>query len=341
MLLPLLRVIVEWDKRPWFGRVWVIQEFCVGAAEPVFVCGEKRVPANFVRNVRLLQGLGLDGGDGIALLQAFNLNDPTPAFFRARGQRQRGTNLPLLEILRQIYVSHEAQAKYAGDRVIGLLGLATDVDQLGVQPDCSKTAVQVLTDVARAMVQHGQLFILGYSQFPKDVPGLPSWVPDWHSKLAPLFYPYWEFNSPEEHFFTPSGPDAPDVVQTSDAAVLGLRGMSVDTVEDVGDTWHDDDESADPTRHQQYLSQISRLCHLSAAKNQPIYASGQRRDEAEWRVPIADIWEANEPGPGGLRRAEHRAKAAYTGQKSILDWFDSARRGIITSALPDGREPSF
>jgi hypothetical protein len=352
LLIPRLRALVEWDKRAWFGRVWVIQEFCVGAAESVFVCGGKRVSANIVRNVRLLQGLRqthdfvdaarqLDGGAGIALLQAFNLGDPTPAFFRARGQRQRGTALDLLELLRHIYVGRDARAKYAEDRVFSLLGLVTDADQLGVQVDYSRTAVQVLTDVARAIVRRGQLFILGYSQFPKDVPGLPSWVPDWHSKLSPTFYPYWEFDSDADHFFTPSGSDTPVVLQTRDHAVLGLRGMSVDTVEVVGDIWRDDGESADPLRHQQYLAQICHLCRLSAAKNQPIYASQRRRDEAEWRVPIADIWEANEPGPGRLQRATDRAREAYVGQKGILDWFDSARRGILISAMPDGPEPSF
>lgn len=60
--------------------------------------------------------------------------------------------------------------------------------------------------------------------------------------------------------------------------------------------------------HQVLLAQIRFLCRLSAAKNYPIYASRQRRDEAEWRVPIADVpvgcwdvldgWDLEEVEPG-------------------------------------------
>ncbi|KAH8656082.1 heterokaryon incompatibility protein-domain-containing protein [Tricladium varicosporioides] len=40
-----LRAIAAWYKREWFSRVWIIQEFCLGA-RAVFVCGEKREATN-------------------------------------------------------------------------------------------------------------------------------------------------------------------------------------------------------------------------------------------------------------------------------------------------------
>ena len=97
LLLPRLQAMVDWDRRPWFGRVWVVQEFCFGA-DPVFVCGDKRLAADHVKTTRLLLGLGITadfveavrnfGPDKLLLLETL-ADDPTTAFFGARTWRQR------------------------------------------------------------------------------------------------------------------------------------------------------------------------------------------------------------------------------------------------------------
>ena|SRR5436305_1013860 len=42
-----LDAMAAWYKRPWFKRVWVVQEFCLGA-DTVFVCGHKTVAVELV-----------------------------------------------------------------------------------------------------------------------------------------------------------------------------------------------------------------------------------------------------------------------------------------------------
>jgi hypothetical protein len=43
-----LKALAAWYKRPWFSRVWIVQEFCLGR-NTVFVCGKKRVAADLVK----------------------------------------------------------------------------------------------------------------------------------------------------------------------------------------------------------------------------------------------------------------------------------------------------
>ena len=356
LLLPRLQAVADWDRRDWFGRVWVVQEFCVGA-DPLFVCGRQQIPADYVKTTRLFLGLGLTheflravrdvGGDaGIALVRAISNDDPLPAFFGARSRKQRYDRgeihgSTLFELLRKIFVGRHARASLPVDRVFSLVGLAADADDLGVCIDYNRTAVHVLTDVAEQLIRRGTLAVLSYVQFPRDVSDLPSWVPDWRPNLRPSFYPYPLAGLEHEHYFAPSG-NLPSVFLPGlNEAVLGLGGYAVDVVEDLGSIWTDDNSGAvDPLRHQSHLAQIRFLCRLSALKNNPIYKSRKRRDEAEWRIPIADIWEANEPGASALQRATSRAMTAFAEFRNDLAWLESGGLTGSVVAPATGDSPS-
>ncbi len=183
--------------------------------------------------------------------------------------------------------------------------------------------------------------MLAYVQFPRDVDGMPSWVPDWHPNLRPSFYPYPAVGAEEEKpYFWPSGHRLPIVRADLGEAVIGLSGFTVDVVEDTGSVWTGGG-SDDPFRHQSYLAQIRFLCCLSVVKNQPIYPSWQRREEAEWRVPIADIWEANESGPGARQRATHRAMEAFASFCNQIAWMESGGLGGTAVAPPGASEASM
>jgi len=354
LLLRRLQAMADWDRHRWFGRVWVVQEFCFGA-EPLFVCGHKRIPADYVKATRMLLGLDMTrefisavralGDDQLPLLVAVGTEDPTPAFFSTRGWRQmyddgRGPGDTLFELLRKVYVGRGASATMPVDRVFSLVGMATDVDRLGVDIDYDRTPAQVLTDLAKALINQGNLGVLAYVQSPRDVAGLPSWVPDWRPNLRPSFYSYPAAGREHEHYFRPSGDRLPVVVPGPTDNILGLGGLVVDTVEAVGSVWTDDSGAADPLRHQNCLAEIRSLCRLSVMKNQPIYASRQRHEEAEWRVPISDCWETNESGSAAQQRATDRARRAFVDFHSLLAWLQSGSQARSTEA-PDDREPAM
>jgi hypothetical protein len=51
-LLPLVdvRAMTAWFLRPWFHRVWTVQEFCL-AKESILICGDKSIPVDDVRMI--------------------------------------------------------------------------------------------------------------------------------------------------------------------------------------------------------------------------------------------------------------------------------------------------
>ncbi|KAK0744671.1 hypothetical protein B0T21DRAFT_358150 [Apiosordaria backusii] len=54
-----------------------------------------------------------------------------------------------------------------------------------------KTSEIIMTEVVRRMIANeisGRVDVLCYSRFPKALPGLPSWVPDWKSNSIRSYY---------------------------------------------------------------------------------------------------------------------------------------------------------
>jgi hypothetical protein len=216
--------------------------------------------------------------------------------FAARRQRLRyEENVPdtgdtLFALLRRLYVENETEATDPRDRIYGVLGLAVDKQVLGIMPDYKDhDYCGLLTRAARAMVKTNGLDVLSYSRFPKELCGLPTWVPEWQSNMQQSYYPPRSRADP--HLFNASKDTKMALKVTTNTSILSLEGIVADFVEDVGETWHK--PATIQGNHGLYLTFFSRvrlMCVASAAKNHPIYPSQARRREAEWRVPIADLY---------------------------------------------------
>lgn len=310
--------IRAWLARPWFGRAWVTQEFCL-CPDTVLVCGLQMMPAELLllalhclrnsiprcREVYLPEGTQAE-------LQAVAEPDYRPVWnllsCRMRWQRllRREPNAAgdqLHSLLRKMYVNRNTQATEHRDRIYSLLGLAVDADVLGIIPDYTNPGndgtARILTDAARAMITNstsGRIDILCYSQFPKTpalADHLPTWVSDWRANLRKSFYEVNEFV--DTHYFAACGSRLTlEPVPSTRPDVLGLRGWLVDTVEMVspGGPW--DNFDWNPSGVLGYLSQLDALFGIAMAKqttgSRSAYASPTRRAEARWRVPIADVY---------------------------------------------------
>jgi hypothetical protein len=334
--------IISWFQRPWFKRVWVVQEFCL-CADTVFVCGDKSVAAELVMLAiqivhfscgQLLEDV-VGKGKEFAELNAkvpLILKEPTSALFSAR-QRRRGydtkwtgksTGDSLLALMRKLYVQREMHATDPRDRIYALLGLATD--GLDIVPDYSDSDyANLLCRTARAMIEKQGLEVLSYSQFPKNYTPLPSWVPDWRSNLAPSYYDHSLIGPP---FFQACGAMELSIVPSPSMSVLVLEGVTVDVVEEVGGPWHR------PTRwaHEGYLNffaQIRLMCQLSALKKQNIYLIESRREEAVWRVPIGDLYTLN----GRTARPTTSLKGTYQSCLAECELFEQIKFAESASEL--------
>lgn len=318
---PILRPMDSLFRRSYFSRIWVMQEFALGS-ETIFMCGTKLVPRQHVMlAMQILKNSVTRMRDFSSIYKEMEglLDEPTPAFFGAWRRRQKydlgiGNGDELFNLLKSLHTENQMLSSDPRDRIYGLMGLAVDTDRLGIIPDyVNSTFKSVMTETAGAIVRTGRLELLSFSQYPKNDPDLPSWVPDWGPNLRPSYYTIYE--NAESHLFSASGTTEATVLSTADPGVLGLEGFAIDTIEQLGSPWWD--EGWDHSRYLAFLTQVSLLDQLSAAKDHPIYTSPIRRAEAVWRVPIADLFQEN-----GQRRAPAEAKTSYEACLDLCEFFE-------------------
>jgi hypothetical protein len=129
--------------------------------------------------------------------------------------------------------ANERRPNYAAsdprDITFALLGVASDAEALKSRPDYRKTVQQAYTEATKAMFMGCVDYRLEYCTFPNDMPGLPSWVPDWQrigrlGVVHPLSY--------RNYFHASRGRTQPLSTEIN-VPVLQRRGIRVDSVSEV------------------------------------------------------------------------------------------------------------
>lgn len=236
----MLRAMAAWERRPWFSRVWVVQEYTLGRTT-TFMCGHKTISAELAQFARLIFD---DAKDRIRPelhpLCIPLYNDPMHTFFVTKEVQRKfdagyDKGHPLFQLLKLVYAGKNMQATNACDRIFALLGLAVDAKALGLQVDyaIADRVDLVFARTAKALVGKGE--ILAMSQFPKAYPGLPSWVPDLTNRIEVSFA-----DLPMSDAFNLFGAYSGlhrRLLELHDDLVLGLVGCVVGEIEEYGEIW--------------------------------------------------------------------------------------------------------
>jgi len=166
--------------RPWFSRVWVVQE-AVLARRVIVTCGSCQMGWAELHEVagtidKSLYGpIVASGHSRIMSLQRYH-------------QRRADKELGLLRLL---LVERTQAATNDRDKIFALLGLATDVGELQqgeeslrlyIPPDYRLDVSQVYTNLARSIIiGYNSLSILTAAGLVRQpgIAALPLWVPDW------------------------------------------------------------------------------------------------------------------------------------------------------------------
>ncbi|CAM1506211.1 Fc.00g058520.m01.CDS01 [Cosmosporella sp. VM-42] len=177
--------------RDFWSRIWIIQELALSRNGTIF-CGDRFLPVEYF-NSALLIGEQLQW----ALRNLRNQRrQNTPMWtlnghlFKLHGmrirRRRKTMGLPTCLSILLAGVGYADRPAYLAsnprDVIFGLIGVICDAQELDIRADYAKSAIEVFTEVTRAFWnrQRGRnQYLLGYSTFPKDIEGLPSWVPDW------------------------------------------------------------------------------------------------------------------------------------------------------------------
>jgi hypothetical protein len=299
---PITQVIAIF-MRPWWTRIWVsqlggllypkvlsvdsprqiVQE--VNLAESVHViCGSSSVTYRHILLAftalmeLLLLNAKFDNAldnriKGLAALQTCN-----PRLIES-SMNGIGSKIPLA--MRLIRVAGFG-ATNPIDHIYALIGLTSDMEELGIVADYKKTCPQVYIQVATALLlRQNNLQILARSRNPKLVPGLPSWVPDW-SQPPPIMI--W---NPRFPVYSAGKCSLKQDLRAKNTE-LTVRGIVTGRVEQLGWSWNSlsaKDLEDVPKTIQRGLDIVQEFldAHCFA------YTTPGEKEDAMWRTPILDV----------------------------------------------------
>jgi hypothetical protein len=296
-------------KRPWWQRIWVIQELA-STKHAIFACGHERVKAwhlflawnwfNLYHAIELAQGVPvmIEGSTPSRQLSYLELDGRPSVLFNIAFTNGLG-KLKLLDLLQKTRVCDREslggfKATDPRDLVFALLGIAKDAEELGIRPNYAKSCEEVFTATTVTFLERGDLSILTLCQSPRRLDGLPSWVPDWSSSLKSTMQGVLRF-------FSASGNhEASPRIDRTRSNTLSLTGILFDVVHSVGNIrpkietylenpsegfqalshWHRDCAV-------EFTGMVFRLGHVN-------YGASENFPDAVWRTMIMDLEETND-----------------------------------------------
>jgi hypothetical protein len=269
---PIWTSMKELFTLPYFRRAWIIQEV-VAAHKVKIVCGDWVIEWKDLCSVLESVDLELqiaDYGERFDKLRA-----SWEPFMKLAAQREwearqhRWTLLKLLENFRH------AESTLKRDRLVALVGLASDGNEAEFEPDYDSDFSAIVVRFAEAFVRQGRGLQLLYRAGTTDAnqdPKLPSWIPDWTSK-RPI------------GLHDPSDPDAAFSACGAESAQLTLGPLPGElSVEgyDMHIITHITSTSNEKVDWAAYFHEIDQMINDSVLSDM-----AGPKEKLKWQVPIA------------------------------------------------------
>ncbi|OJD17456.1 hypothetical protein AJ78_02427 [Emergomyces pasteurianus Ep9510] len=267
--------------RDYFRRLWVVQENVLSGTILGY-CGKHEVPwREFCRVAQLVYFRQLILGHITSTIY-INRRDVVDGIesravslvqWRERFEKGDEAALPKIFCLENlVFDTWNFRATDPRDKIFGLYGLLNRTGQSKWRPDYHKSVEEVYAQATKTIMQEsGELRMLSaavdYSL--RNIPTLPSWVPDYSMTYTNMMSS--EYKAAGDLPVYPIRPTAWDV--------LGVAGVKIDTVLDIGNTTNGPSDL-----HMIFDPRWLELLLLLPVK----YHNGQTRTEALWRTICAD-----------------------------------------------------
>lgn len=323
-----LTAIVSLYERPWFRRVWVIQERVL-SRNCIIHCGKARMQwSDFYGGFWLLCGLrdylnisrtAHEDSSMLAASITTALNRVVPVAFTSYGL----SLLQVLSILSRSAPQGGLQASDRRDYIYSLLGLINSRTSPTIEVDYSQEWATVKTQIGQAALIHYGPYMLSFAT-TRSGPEIttveegPSWAPDWasHHLSQPLYVP---------SIFVVRGGNNGSPYQATKSLTqdlsrgftipgqLNLSAIYVDHVACLGQPLHEDDYPTDDLNRVASLSLW--LCEVDALlpSVNKVYSTEWEVVNALWRTPVVDrayvyAWET--------ARASEKTYSSYQGVRA-------------------------
>jgi hypothetical protein len=274
--LPMARLFC----RPWFRRIWVLQEVAL-AKEIVVACGRDRIEWELITNSnRLIWEAGLmkytqiSGGTPLGMTNVYSM-------WRLRDDLISG-NLRSFEDL--LCLAPDFDATDARDKVFALLSAASDASDEAFNPDYSNSPEMIYIRAFKILAlrsKHLHFLAISGVGFLRCLSHLPSWVPDLTARpySAPLGivpgYSASRTSNPQIRVLTYNR--------------LAVSGIIVDTVDGQGLSFERGHSKYE------YIARVQEFA-LQADLLEP-YPTAESRYEVFWRTIISNRNGVQVPAP--------------------------------------------
>jgi hypothetical protein len=213
-------------QRPWFGRLWIIQEVVMASNARLF-CGSQTCTWESIASIAVfIRRHGL-----LPILGPRSLGTDTVFVMASLKESFRQNRLDEYDYLWLLQATGSFFSTDPRDQFFALHGFLANDNTDGIQIDCSLSCEQVYHSWAmHSIVNERSLGILSSAERgPNSELDLPSWVPDWSSGIerlprSPLF----------RMGFEAAGETAAKVSILEDGRVLNVLGLTVDIIQRVG-----------------------------------------------------------------------------------------------------------
>ena len=281
---PVWKYLFKVFSRPWFSRVWIIQEAVLAPSCVLFV-GNHYFTLQKLRFVLFVLSCDfkqipyyhLDIIERDALAKAYRRIGNTTDLLL---MKEKGEVEKLAALLSG---SRAAAATDPRDKVFGIIGLSTDVEP-ELLPDYNLEVYEVFVRTARALVRRGDGFnILIEAAINSRVEDLrlPSWVPDWsHGAEVEDLLP-----GSAEHY-NAGGTRAADFRLLANPKVISVHGGLHDTIESLNSIYVQGDEMDGFLNIEKLHSWVTEAQHM--LWNADIYHTNESTFTAFWRALIAN-----------------------------------------------------
>ncbi|KAL9619448.1 MAG: hypothetical protein Q9160_005959 [Pyrenula sp. 1 TL-2023] len=334
----------QWQKlipmlhHPWFSRAWVFQEVLV-ARECHFVYDSLEIDSellfsalDILKYFDLPQHFVLAPDQDLRTIDNSIRRSWSIMKLKAPQGTLRGpvwTRCPLIHHLR---ADLNSKATDPRDKVFAMLGVSDEFEEPHLQPDYHKSATEICVSVAETMISrgHGPL-VINSTAAKGPEPGVPSWVPLWHSRNFVQILPKVAFPGEKDYetFQVTDGAEPVFQLRTK-GGILTVQGTILDRIHKFGTSellsrLATDDGNRDNRMNAilVYLVEIADMLQ-TATQSCP---EGRPRLEAISRMAVCDRRHLlNEKAPEGyhigareLVRISGRAQLASGDYDSLCD----------------------
>lgn len=227
-------------RRPWWTRVWVVQELVLARQDPTVLCGSRicswstmaRLSFAVQTWLRDTSGELLPSYDVISALNPqLNVGATVSMFARLRRDYQvggsLGANIPF-------DLSAQCNVTDTKDYVYGCLGFLSKEASSSLEVNYRRSAHEIYHEATAAAFRHNPVEFLGRSiidlRFWPHCRQTPAWVPDLAHQRSPSSKPFTGWTAHTYHELGSRTFGRPSVQLGHGARILSLAGIRLDKV---------------------------------------------------------------------------------------------------------------